>query len=313
MSDTMRIAALLFAAVGLGTLGFLEALTYRRKRNAQLRKLKPLYRKDAAEEKGILNRYARRVNRSEYGRELQEKLAASNLKIQPFYWLALQIGLWLGLTLLSSVLLGLGIIYNSLAAYLMMSLGLRQWLKSRRIKLNAQVNEQLPEVCRLMASCLRAGLSVPQSIEMVAKEMGAPTGPLFRTMTGELDMGTTLETVMERLNERVTSRDLNLITQTILIQRRVGGNLSEALDHLARTLEERERVNMEIRNQTAESRFIAVTLTAMPVVILVMFNLVFKGFIRPLFSLPGMILAGVIVGLFAVGLLLIRKVTNVRA
>ncbi|WP_438431167.1 type II secretion system F family protein [Gorillibacterium sp. sgz500922] len=313
MSQTMQIALLLFIAVGCGTLGLLEAASFRRRRNAQLRKLKPLFRKDAAEDKGLLNRYNRRLNRSEYGLELQQKLAASNLTIPPLYWLGLQAGIGLLLFLLLSVLLGLGFVYDLLAAYLLMTIGLKQWLKSRRSKLNARVNEQLPEVCRLMASCLRAGLSVPQSIEMVAKEIAPPSGALFRTMTGELKMGMTLEGVIERLNERVSSQDLHLITQTILIQRRVGGNLSEALDHLARTLEERERVNLEIRNQTAESRFIAVTLTAMPAVILIMFNLVFKGFLKPLFTLPGLILAGVIVGLFAGGLLLIRKVTNVRA
>ena len=126
-------------------------------------------------------------------------------------------------------------------------------------------------------------------------------------------MGTTLHLVLERVHERFTSKDIRLLTQTIIVQRQAGGNLGQALDHLAKTLEERERMNKEISNQTAESRYIALTLALMPVFLIVVFNMVFKGFIMPIFTVPGMVLVAVVLLLMTVGFLMIRKVSNIKA
>jgi len=127
-----------------------------------------------------------------------------------------------------------------------------------------------------------------------------------------LKLGMAMEVVLERLNQRVHSKDLKLMSNTIIIQRRAGGNLSEALEQMAKTLEDREKVNQELKNTTAESRFVAIILAGMPFIFILMFNMVFKGFLMPIFTLPGLILMIVVFMIIGFGILLIRMVSNVK-
>jgi tight adherence protein B len=304
---------LIFLSVGLGTLGVMEVVAVRSKINALNKQLNRLYTEEALRARSPYRRLADRLNQSEYGKEWDEKLKNANMKIAPFEWTLLRAAVFLVIALLLYKLISLKFPYNAGAAYLLMNLGLRQWLRTRSNKYAQLVNRQLPEVCRMMASCIRAGLSVQQAIDVVAQELKPPAGPLFHAMASELKMGTALDAVLERLHDRFASKDIRLVTQTILVQRQAGGNLSQALDHLAKTLEERERLNQELSNQTAESRFIALTLMLMPVFLIIAFNMVFKGFIMPIFSVPGIILLAVVVAMMIVGFVLIRKVSDIKA
>lgn len=313
MSVEASLYLIVFIAVALGVLGIAETVMVRKKMNALNRQMKPLYTPEASRVKSPYEQLAVRFNKSEYGRDWEDRLKTSNMKVSAFEWMLIQSGLVVGITFLLYQLMSLGFPYNILAAYFITSAGSKQWLKSRRGKYAQLINRQLPEVSRMLSSCIRAGMSVQQGIELVAKELKAPAGPLFQSMSSELSMGTALSAVLERIHERFTSKDIRLLTQTILVQRQAGGNLSQALDHLARTLEERERMNQELNNQTAESRYIALTLALMPVFLIIAFNMVFEGFIMPIFTIPGLILMAVVIALMIVGFLLIRKVSNIKA
>lgn len=306
------ILALVFVAALLGSLGAMEIFTVR-KRNGELEKaLKPIYLGDGAGRNGLAKRASDRLSRTDYGHEIQAQLHAANLGLTPLQWLVIRAGALVILSLLLSKLLSMSFPYNVLIAYPVLSYGAKSWLAARRAKLAQQINRQLPEICRMLASCVRAGMSIQQGMEMVSKELKPPSGPLFKRIAGELKLGTSMDTVLEWLGERSSSQELKLMTRTLAIQRRAGGNVSQALDHLAKTLEDRERVNQELHNKTAESRFIAITLTLMPVFIIMVFNMMFKGFIMPIFTLPGLVLLLLVGVLIGTGLLLIRKVSRVR-
>ncbi len=313
MSSEFLLYVFIFLAVSLGTIGAIEMVSVRKKINALNKKLRQLHTEEARRKKSLYQRLAVRLNQSEYGKEWEEKLKSANMKLGLFDWTLIRAAALLIITILLYSLVGLNFPYNVTAAYFLMNLGSKRWLKMRSGKYAQLINRQLPEVCRMMASCIRAGLSVQQAIEMVARELKPPAGPLFQAMSSELRMGTTIDAVLERLHERFTSKDIRLMTQTILVQRRAGGNLSQALDHLAKTLEDRERMNQELSNQTAESRYIAFTLALMPIFLIIAFNMVFKGFVTPIFTLPGLILLAVVLALMITGFLLIRKVSNIKA
>lgn len=301
-----------FAAAALGLYGMIELVQARRGMNALSRKLTPLHTEEARASRSAVRRLSLRLDASDYGRGWADRLQAAHIKLTPLQWLSLLSGAWAVISLLIASLLSLGFPYNLLIAYLAVNLGSKQILKSRRQSSASRSTGS----CRKSAacsSCVRAGMSIQQGIDMVAREIKPPAGFLFQTMSRELQMGTGVGDVLERVHERFTSKDIRLMTQTILVQRQAGGNLGAALDHLARTLEERERVNREISNQTAESRYIAVTLALMPVFLVFVFNMVFKGFITPIFTLPGLILLAAVVVLMAIGFVLIQKVSRIKA
>ena len=70
---------------------------------------------------------------------------------------------------------------------------------------------------------------------------------------------------MHALAQRMNSKDLEWVVSAIDINRDTGGNLSEILTTVSVTIRERQRMARHIRTLTAEGRFSARILTALPV------------------------------------------------
>ncbi|UFJ40797.1 type II secretion system F family protein [Brevibacillus humidisoli] len=301
-----------FCSALFASFTLLEAICVRKRLHVLNKTLEPNYREDGRVRPGIWQRLSSRLNRTEYGKSLDQAMHRVNLKLTPLQWVVISIGCWLGLGLIIWKLLRLDFVYSGLLAYLVFKLGSAQWLKSRHSKLTQAINRQLPEVCRLLSSSTKAGLSIQQGMEMVATEMKPPAGRTFQTIVSELKVGTEMDAVLTRMNERIKSKDLKLLINAIAVQRRAGGNLAQVLSHLAKTLEERQRINKELHNSSSEPRFIALVLTCMPIVIILLFNLALEGFVMLLFTMPGMVLIAISAVLIGTGLVIIRKIANVK-
>ncbi|MBR7376304.1 type II secretion system F family protein, partial [Klebsiella pneumoniae] len=70
--------------------------------------------------------------------------------------------------------------------------------------------------------------------------------------------------------------------------------------------------SQEIKTMTAEQRYVSYLVPIMPVALVLMMNMINKGFIDPLFTPMGLVL----LGLFLIGTLLsyilVKKVTNIK-
>jgi len=312
ITTSKLVLILVFVSVVCLTLAIVEVFHARKKWRRLHERVKPMYTEKTGVSDSYMNRLKRRVNRSDYGKEVDLALKGADLKLTAFDWLLIQIGVFAVAALLLRLLASLVFPFDLLIAWVILSIGSRNFLRSRQNKLSQLLNKQLPELCRMLSSCIRAGLSLQQGFEMIAKELRAPAGPIFRGMSSEVKMGTSMETVLEKLEERVKSKDIAIFVQTVIVQRKAGGNISQAMDHLAKTLDERSRINGEIRTQTAETKFVAVALLLMPIFLVLMFNMMFDGFIMPIFTIPGLILLLVVAVMMAAGFYLISKVTNVK-
>ena len=216
------------------------------------------------------------------------------------------------LTFINTYVLGLYFLMGFLFAYMIVSIGSRFYLNSRQNKRTESFNAQLPEICRMMSNGIKAGQTIPQTIEMIGRDVEEPSQMEFRNMDYQLKLGDSLEYVMSEFKERVKSNDINIFVSTILIQQRVGGNLAEVLSNMAETLEERRRVDKEIKTITAESRSIAYILVFMPFLMVMMMNLFIKGFLNVLFTPLGMLIfAGFSAMVFA-AFFIIKRITDIR-
>jgi len=301
-----------FASVLFAVFSFWEAVRVRRRWNAHQLAIQPLLREEGRARRGMLRRLRSWLNQTEYIRNVEARLREANLKLTAGQWIIAGISGWMALCLFLDKLFGLAFPYNGLLAYPLCKLASAQWRKSRASKLSQAVGKQLAEVCRLLASAVKAGLSLQQGLELVAAEIKPPAGRLFQGIVSELKVGNGLDVVLGRLSMQVKSKELSLFTNAILIHRRVGANLAEVLEHLALTLEERQRIQKEVAHYSSEPRFIALLLTGMPIVIIALFNLALDGFGKLLFTPPGMVLIAVSALLIACGLALIRKIANVK-
>ncbi|MCF6139555.1 type II secretion system F family protein [Pseudalkalibacillus berkeleyi] len=253
-----------------------------------------------------------RFDQSELSSDLKKKLVQANIQLQPSEYMGIYILTLTSLWFFNYFILGLYLFIGLTISYLITWLASKLYLSSRQNKRNESFNQQLPEICRMMANAVKAGQTIPQGIAMVGNEVKAPSGPEFKQMDQQLRLGDDLDEVMDRFRERVSSNEINIFVSTVLIQRRVGGNLAEILDLMAGTLEERARVYKEIQTVTAESKSIAYILVIMPLMMAVMMNLFIKGFLNVLFTTFGLILLAVFACMIGFAFILIKRITRIR-
>jgi tight adherence protein B len=143
---------------------------------------------------------------------------------------------------------------------------------------------QLADMLNLCVNSLRAGYSVIQALESVAKEMPNPTNVEIRRVVQEVQIGLTLETALENLLRRMSSPDLKLIVTAINIQREVGGNLAEILDTISHTIRERVRIKGEIRVLTSQQTVTGYLIGFLPFALATFLYLYNKSYIMRFFD-----------------------------
>lgn len=140
----------------------------------------------------------------------------------------------------------------------------RIWLGAGRKRRRRQFDNQLADSLLILANSLRAGFSLLQAMEMVSQEMPNPISSEFRLTLREMTYGASTEVALTHLAERVDSQDLDLLVTAVLIQRQVGGNLSEVLLNIHSTINDRLRIQQELKTLTAQSRTSGYIIAGLP-------------------------------------------------
>lgn len=148
----------------------------------------------------------------------------------------------------------------AVAVLLVAKLGLGVMAGRRR----AAFADQLDDTLQLIASSLRAGHSLFQSLSSVAREAEEPTSLEFARIINETRVGRLLSDSLDETATRMKSEDFTWVTQAIAINREVGGNLAEVLDGVAGTIRERNQIRGQVNALSAEGKLSAYVLMALP-------------------------------------------------
>lgn len=203
---------------------------------------------------------------------------------------------------MTAVLVGVGAVFAEWAYIL--------WRIEHRRK--AFVN-QLGDCLVTVANAMRAGFSFLQAMEIVAKEMPPPISEEFGRTIHEMNLGARMEDVMEEMDRRVGSPDFSLVVTAVLIQRQVGGNLSQILDTISDTINDRIRMRREVLALTAQGRFSGWILAALPFAVAAALSFMNPGYLNPLFEneIGRMAVVGAIV-LILIGFFVIQRIVDIE-
>lgn len=202
-------------------------------------------------------------------------------------------------------LLIMALILTSVAAYLFLSFRKDAYTKA--------FSAQMPQVALIMSNSLRAGLSIEQSIEVVADKLPRPAGVEFRWVARALQLGTPLSEALGELVALFPLPELEIIVSTILIQKRAGGNLVRALATMSNAVIARQRVQREVLTLTSEARTTLITVVLLPLLILFVLENMLDHAVSQFFGGP----VGWIVGLLyladvALAVYLVRRITQIE-
>ncbi|MFP5226612.1 MAG: type II secretion system F family protein [Acidobacteriota bacterium] len=182
------------------------------------------------------------------------------------------------------------------------------FLRYRRL---SAFDKALPHAIDMMARSLRAGHSTAAAIEIMAQGAPEPAGSEFAEVFRQQNFGLPLRDALMQLIDRVPSPDLRVLVTAIVVQRETGGNLVEVLDRTVHVIRERQRIQGEIRVQTAQGRLTGWILTLLPVVVMGLINVMDPGYSRPLLKDPfGHKLLLLCVCLILMGAFFINRIIN---
>lgn len=134
-------------------------------------------------------------------------------------------------------------------------------------KRRGMFEDQLPDALDFIARSLRAGHGLTISMGMAADELPDPIGKEFKITFDEINFGIAFPEAMANLNARVNSPDLSFFTIAVVIQRETGGNLTELLAGLAKTIRERIKLKGRVRVLASEGKFSGYLLGGLPILL----------------------------------------------
>ena len=150
--------------------------------------------------------------------------------------------------------------------------------------------DQLPDVARVLSNGTSAGLSMAGAMELAARELAQPAATEMEVVVQETRLGMPLESSLERLRDRLPSREVAVLMTTLIIQQRAGGDTVRALSELGQTLEARKDLLREIRTMLSGAVFTSYLVAMMGAGTLVLVNLISPGIMRELTTtLPGIL------------------------
>jgi tight adherence protein B len=240
---------------------------------------------------------------------LQKRIMQADSRTSVTALLLRSVGLSLVSYSLAWLIAPMALIDSAVAAALgFLPYGMLSFKRSRRI--NA-FNACLAETIDMLARALRAGYSMIGAIEMLAGSAPEPAASEFGEIFKQQNLGMPLREALLQLLDRVPSLDLSVLVTAILVQKDTGGNLVEILDRTVFIIRERLRIQGDIRAHTAEGRLTGWILSALPVVMLAIINLLNPGYSSVFLHDPlGRKMIYVSIGMLVVGSLIIRRIIN---
>ena len=181
-------------------------------------------------------------------------------------------------------------------------------LLARRL---ARISEQLPTGLELLVNSMRAGLTLGVALERNLERMPPDLREELSVVLHEFRLGTSLSDALLHWSMRIGLQDVRLVASAAVLSLRCGGSLADAFQTLGGIIRQRADFNKEVKALTAEGRFQALLMTALPFVIMIIMTLVNHATMMEFFENPigkGLLLT--MVGMQIAAFFWIRKLVS---
>ncbi len=183
------------------------------------------------------------------------------------------------------------------------------WLRQRRLD---AIEQQLPDALQIIAGGLRAGVSMPLTLQQLVREGRPPIAQEFDLLLREHRLGVALDEALEHLAQRVPLQSITLVVAAMRIANETGGSLAETLERTALTIRKQLAVEGKIRALTAQGKLQAIVVGLLPVALLLVLDRMEPQAMSLLWHTPtgwATLAVGTMLEIF--GVLIIRKIVAI--
>jgi tight adherence protein B len=242
--------------------------------------------------------------------DMQTRIEQAGLSIsrQQFLMIiaAVTIGL-AGLTYIKSESLLLAGLVAAMGALGLPNLVLAR-LRARRINKFVAI---FPNALDIIVRGVKAGLPLGDTLRIIANESPEPVRSEFRKVVENQTLGLSVAEAVEKMAQRVPVSETNFFSIVIGIQAKAGGNLSEAIGNLSRTLRERKKMKGKISAMAMEAKASAAIIGAVPFVVTGLLYLSSPKYISLLWATQhGRIVAAIAILWMSIGVVMMKKMIS---
>jgi tight adherence protein B len=174
-----------------------------------------------------------------------------------------------------------------------------------------KIDLQLPAAVSSMSNSIRAGLTVVQAIQRLAETAPEPIRTDFRVMSNRYAFGASMDATLNEAKERLASPNFNLFASALLLNREMGGDISETLTRISLSLDKLHQMRQTVEAHTSEGRTNIKVLLVAPVLLLLMLSTADPQGVTMLFTTSqGYAILLVAGTLIAIGVYFAAKITR---
>ena len=271
---------------------------------------------------GQLPRFLRMVLGPGYLSRVEEDLARADIPMRPPEYLLMRV-----------VLVGVGYVvgtyvFDNVQSGIILAVaglvGPMMFVRIHQNRRRAKFVRQLADALMLLTNSLRSGYGFLKGLELVAKEMGDPISKELSRMLREVNLGASVDDALLNLGRRVNSQDMDIVIGAYLVQKDVGGNLTEIMEKVAETIRERLRIQGDVRVLTTQGKLSGIIVGLMPFAVFLFLLMSAPDYFASMFGPPivghfagydipmGVVMMMVAVGWQLIGAYMIFKIVSVK-
>lgn len=176
-----------------------------------------------------------------------------------------------------------------------------------------KIENDLLQAVIIMNNAFKSGRSITQAIELVSNELPGIIGDQFKIMRREMSKGLSIDVVFKRFAERVNVEEVNYLTASLTILNKTGGNIIKVFNSIENSLFMKKKLRLELVSLTSSSKLIMWVLFLLPIMYILIISLLNPTYFEPFFNTSlGIILTTIIVILYVIYIVVVRKILKVR-
>jgi len=182
------------------------------------------------------------------------------------------------------------------------------WLWKRRV---AKIDLQIPHAVSTLANSMRAGLTLVQAVTRLSEQAPEPIRLEFKIMANQYGYGADMDTVIRNAKARLKLPNFTLFASALLLNREMGGDISETLTRISKSLDKLREMKKTVEAHTAEGRTNIKVLLATPLFMLGVMSIVMAKGVGLLFTtMPGWAILSVAAVLSGSGVYFANRITK---
>ena len=183
-----------------------------------------------------------------------------------------------------------------------------EWAWQRRVK---QIDLQIPQCVASLGNSMRAGLTLVQAITRLSEQAPEPIRSEFKIMANQYGYGADMETVIRSAKGRLNLANFTLFASALLLNREMGGDISETLTRISKSLDKLREMKKTVEAHTSEGRTNIKVLLLAPIFMLLLMGLVDpRGVMRLFTTSQGIGILTIAAVLAGTGVYLANRITK---